>query len=244
MRRAAPHPARFCGQDSRHSTAGQALRKWPYKVVQAIMTDPGRIGTRQEFADELSLLKDHAGLTVRDIAAKTGIPPSTLGGYFAGSHLPPAKMTDLLPSILSVCGVDDAAQRERWLAALARVRRAPGRRPAGAAAPYRGLKSFQPEDAEWFFGRLRLTEILLGRLRDQRPGELLTVVGPSGSGKSSLLRAGLIPAVRSGALGDCRSGLEPAEFDGHDSGYPPARPVRRGDARCRIQPRRVTAGYR
>jgi WD40 repeat protein/energy-coupling factor transporter ATP-binding protein EcfA2 len=82
------------------------------------------------------------------------------------------------------------------------VRRAPGRRPASAPVPYRGLKSFQPEDAEWFFGRERLTGALVDRLRDQyRRGGLLIVVGPSGSGKSSLLRAGLIPAIRGGALG-------------------------------------------
>jgi hypothetical protein len=68
--------------------------------------------------------------------------------------------------------------------------------------PYRGLESFQPEDAEWFFGRERLTETLVGHLRQQyHQGGLLVVVGPSGSGKSSLLRAGLIPALQSGALG-------------------------------------------
>lgn len=166
------------------------------------VVDPREIGTRQEFADQLSLLKDQAGLTVRDIAAKARVPASTIGGYLAGSHLPPVKMSDLLPRILSACGVDDAAEVERWLAALARVRRAPGRRPADALVPYRGLKSFQPEDAEWFFGRRRLTGSLVGQLRDQHAhGGLLAVVGPSGSGKSSLLRAGLIPAIRDGDLG-------------------------------------------
>ena len=163
--------------------------------------DPSGVSTRQEFAAELSLLKEHAGLTVRDVATKIGVPASTLGGYFGGSHLPPVKLSDLLPRILAVCGVDDPAEIECWRAALARVRRAPGRRPASALVPYRGLKSFQPEDAAWFFGRQRLTGILVSRMRDQyRRGGLLAVVGPSGSGKSSLLRAGLIPAIRNGAL--------------------------------------------
>lgn len=163
--------------------------------------DPREISTRHEFADKLSLLKDRAGVTVRDVAGKTGVPASTLGGYFAGTHLPPVKMSDLLPRILSACGVHDEAEIERWLAALARVRRAPGRRPADVLVPYRGLKSFQPEDAGWFFGRQRLTGILVDQLRDQyRHGGLLAVVGPSGSGKSSLLRAGLIPAVQRGTL--------------------------------------------
>ena len=165
------------------------------------VVDPREISTRQEFADKLSLLKDQAGLTVREIASKAGVPASTLGGYFAGTHLPPVKMSDLLPRILSVCGVDNAAEAERWLAALARVRRAPGRRPADALAPYRGLEAFQPQDAEWFFGRQRLTGVLVDQLRDQyRHGGLLAVVGSSGSGKSSLLRAGLIPAIRNGDL--------------------------------------------
>jgi len=165
------------------------------------VADPAGVSTREEFAAALSLLKDRAGLTVRDLAGKVGVPASTLGGYFGGSHLPPVKMSGLLPRILSVCGVDDAAEAERWLAALARVRRAPGRRPAGSLVPYRGLKSFQPEDAEWFFGRQRLTGSLVGQFRDQcRNGGLLAVVGPSGSGKSSLLRAGLIPAIRNGDL--------------------------------------------
>ncbi len=165
-------------------------------------SDPGRISTRQDFAAELSLLREGAGLTIRDVARKIGVPPSTIGGYFGGSHLPPVKLSGLLPSILSVCGVDDQAEVDGWLAALARVRRAPGRRPANALVPYRGLKSFQPEDAQWFFGRQRLTDVLVGQLRDQYThAGLLAVVGPSGSGKSSLLRAGLIPAIRNGALG-------------------------------------------
>ncbi len=164
--------------------------------------DPGQISTRQDFAAGLSLLREGAGLTIRDVARKIGVPPSTIGGYFGGSHLPPVKSSGSLSSILSACGVDDQAEVDGWLAALARVRRAPGRRPANAVVPYRGLKSFQPEDAEWFFGRQRLTGVLVGQLRDQyTQAGLLAVVGPSGSGKSSLLRAGLIPAIRNGALG-------------------------------------------
>src|SRR6202034_4426687 len=94
------------------------------------------------------------------------------------------------------------ADMQRWQAALGRVRRAPGPRRADAPAPYRGLESFQPEDAGWFFGRGELTESLVEQSRLlSELGGLLMVVGPSGSGKSSLLRAGLIPALRGGALG-------------------------------------------
>lgn len=162
---------------------------------------PAAISTRQEFAAGLTALRERAGLTVRDVAQQTGIPASTVGGYFGGRHVPPLKPADQLRKILAACGVDQAAAVEGWLAALARVRRAPGRRPTGAPVPYRGLASFQPDDAGWFFGRERLASLLVSRLRDQcREGGLLVVVGASGSGKSSLLRAGLLPALREGAL--------------------------------------------
>jgi WD40 repeat protein/transcriptional regulator with XRE-family HTH domain len=164
--------------------------------------DPGRISTREEFAAALTSLRERAGLTVRDVARRLGAPTATVGDYFSGRHLPPLRPPEQLARILSACGVDDAAEIQEWLDALGRVRRAPGRRPAGAPVPYRGLKSFQPEDAEWFYGRRRLTDALLENLRDcYQRGGLLAVAGPSGSGKSSLLRAGLIPELRSGALG-------------------------------------------
>ncbi len=67
--------------------------------------------------------------------------------------------------------------------------------------PYKGLRPFQEADASDFFGREALTQLLLARM--QEPGEFarfLAVVGPSGSGKSSVVRAGLVPAIRSGGL--------------------------------------------
>lgn len=67
--------------------------------------------------------------------------------------------------------------------------------------PYKGLRAFQEADAADFFGRSALTAELVQVLsRDDHEGRLLTVVGPSGSGKSSVVRAGLIPALRDGAL--------------------------------------------
>ncbi len=63
--------------------------------------------------------------------------------------------------------------------------------------PYRGLAAFQPEDAERFFGRERLVSDLVARLDRER---VLFVIGPSGSGKSSVVRAGLIPAVQAGSI--------------------------------------------
>jgi hypothetical protein len=68
---------------------------------------------------------------------------------------------------------------------------------AEPACPFKGLASFDVADADAFFGRERLVAELVARL----PGAtLLGVVGPSGSGKSSIVRAGLAAALASGAL--------------------------------------------
>ena len=73
--------------------------------------------------------------------------------------------------------------------------------PTETDNPYKGLRPFGEADADDFFGRETLIQELLGRLAEE--GELsrfLAVVGPSGSGKSSVVKAGLIPAIRRGAL--------------------------------------------
>ena len=69
--------------------------------------------------------------------------------------------------------------------------------PGVVSNPYKGLRPFEEGDALDFFGREELTTQLVERLAGTR---FLAVVGPSGSGKSSVVRAGLLPAVRRGAL--------------------------------------------
>jgi WD40 repeat protein/energy-coupling factor transporter ATP-binding protein EcfA2 len=66
-----------------------------------------------------------------------------------------------------------------------------------ALCPFLGLDAFREDDHERFFGRRRLVAELLERLE---AGRLVAVVGPSGSGKSSVVRAGLIPELKGGAL--------------------------------------------
>jgi len=73
--------------------------------------------------------------------------------------------------------------------------------PDTGLCPYPGLVAFGPEESRWFFGRTRLTADLLRRLDEcLGGGGPLAVVAPSGAGKSSLLAAGLIPALAQGAL--------------------------------------------
>jgi energy-coupling factor transporter ATP-binding protein EcfA2/cell division protein FtsB len=63
--------------------------------------------------------------------------------------------------------------------------------------PYPGLRSFEESDGPIFFGREKQIATLLRRLEKHR---FVAVVGASGSGKSSLVKAGLLPAVRRGFL--------------------------------------------
>lgn len=69
-----------------------------------------------------------------------------------------------------------------------------------AVNPFIGLHAFTEGDAERFFGRTRLVEDLLARV--VAGNRLLALVGASGSGKSSVLHAGLVPAVRRGLAGE------------------------------------------
>jgi DNA-binding SARP family transcriptional activator len=66
-----------------------------------------------------------------------------------------------------------------------------------AVCPYKGLASFDRSDAEYFCGRERIVSDLVARLAEST---LVGIVGPSGIGKSSLLRAGLLSALGAGAL--------------------------------------------
>lgn len=70
-----------------------------------------------------------------------------------------------------------------------------------AENPYVGLRSFDSTNSDVFFGRERLVDRMLSRLgASGSRSRFVAIVGPSGSGKSSVARAGLLPALRSDAL--------------------------------------------
>ncbi|MBL1110390.1 hypothetical protein JK361_38555 [Streptomyces sp. 5-8] len=155
-----------------------------------VPVDPGA-GPVKRFAFELRKLRAEAGgITYRVLADRAGYGVTTLSQAAAGDQLP------TLPVVLAyvtACGGDPQEWKARWNQAVDEVA-AQGDPDDGSAAepPYKGLARFETGDSARFFGRDRLTADLLDLLRRHR---IAAMFGPSGSGKSSLLRAGLIPAL-------------------------------------------------
>ena len=157
-----------------------------------VPVDPGA-GPVQRFAFELRKLRSEAGgMTYRTLADRAGYGVTTLSQAAAGDQLP------TLPVALAyarACGGDAAEWEARWKQAVDEVAAsAPVDEGEGVAEPpYRGLARFEPGDRGRFFGRDKLTFDALDLVGRRR---FTAVFGASGSGKSSLLRAGLIPALR------------------------------------------------
>ncbi|MDQ0906753.1 WD40 repeat protein/transcriptional regulator with XRE-family HTH domain [Streptomyces canus] len=155
-----------------------------------VPVDPAA-GPVQRFAFELRKLRLEAdGITYRSLAQRAGYSVTTLSQAAAGEQLP------TLPVVLAyagACGADPAEWEARWKAAVNESADDGSRDEDGSLAPYRGLARFETGDSDLFFGREQLTADLVDLLRRRR---FAAVFGPSGSGKSSLLRAGLIPILR------------------------------------------------
>ena len=162
--------------------------------------DPTSITSRAEFGRALTGLRTRAGLSIRDVVDASGALHGTVAGWFSGQHLPTRASEPAFRAVLAACGVADEIKADTWIAAARRARQARTKRRDTGPIPYRGLSSFEAEDAEWFFGRDDITEDVLGRIRTAVAGQgprVILVVGPSGAGKSSLLRAGVAAAVGS-----------------------------------------------
>jgi DNA-binding SARP family transcriptional activator len=165
----------YCGQESPRNVAGGVLARTggvPLLVHQAAS----------------DLAQAQAAEQVDQVAGQTGRSRSHL-------RTTQARLAD------NVVDLRELREHGQQLARLATDQDLPDGatddRPAATVCPYKGLARFEPDDAEFYFGRERLTAELVARLVG---AGLVGVVGPSGSGKSSLLRAGLLPALRDGAL--------------------------------------------
>ncbi|MFF0015945.1 helix-turn-helix domain-containing protein [Streptomyces sp. NPDC005374] len=150
-------------------------------------------GPVQRLAHDLRLLREKAGKPpYREMAEKAGYSTTALSQAAAGDQLP---SLPLVRAYAQALGADPKEWEERWREADAEVRTP----SAEERAPYRGLARFEPGDSDLFFGRDKQVGELLGLVRAHR---FAAVFGASGSGKSSLLRAGLIPALGQSEGGD------------------------------------------
>ncbi len=171
------------------------------------------------FAGLLRQLRAEAGLTQEELAEAAGLSPRSVSDLERGINRTARKDTaELLAAALGLAEpvrpLFVAAARGRALAAdvLAAMAGeasasvseglAPGRDAAWLGCPYLGLVPFQEEDARVYYGRGELVAQLVQRLVGRLDATgILLVAGESGTGKSSLLRAGLMPRLAAGALG-------------------------------------------
>jgi WD40 repeat protein len=148
----------------------------------------------------------------------TGRRPPMDGSLPSVSALRP-EVPKGLDDVIARASADDPDERydsaDAFVAAAGEVFGAQPRgldaRYTAAENPYQGLRAFGEADAEHFYGRDAVVEELLGTLAERR---LVAVVGPSGIGKSSVVRAGLVPAVREGRLPGSESWLLTDLFPG------------------------------
>jgi eukaryotic-like serine/threonine-protein kinase len=142
------------------------------------------------------------------IAGKHPLEPVTQGRLFGAAAAvdePMPSLADDVPGlpdrvveIVARCLAKKKAERYASAAELCAdleplLPNRPGRSLTGDESPYPGLTAFQESDANRFFGRSQDIAGMIARLRDQ---PLVAVVGPSGVGKSSFVRAGVVPALK------------------------------------------------
>ncbi|MFD7713183.1 XRE family transcriptional regulator [Streptomyces sp. NPDC059786] len=157
-------------------------------------------------AARLRELRQRAGSpTYRQLAQRAHYSIAALSSAAGGRQLPTLAVT--LAYVRS-CGGDEGEWEAIWrrTAAACAAASAPAAAAAedrhgdGARPPYAGLAAFGRSDADFFFGREKLTGTLVEHLKEKR---LLVLFGASGSGKSSVLNAGVLSAF---------SGVSPLVF--------------------------------
>ncbi|KOV34650.1 DNA-binding protein [Streptomyces sp. XY152] len=153
------------------------------------------------FPAELRRLRQARGLSLTDLARRTHYSKGYLSKIETGAKRATADIARICDRVLDAEGellrlVREGPPADSGSGAEA----AAPERQCDGACPYRGLSAFTPQDADWFFGRERATAALVERVFERVGNGPLMLVAPSGAGKSSLLNAGLVPALRRGDL--------------------------------------------
>ena len=151
------------------------------------------------FGDLLRFLRRRVGITQMELSIAVGYSDTQISRLEQNLRLP--DIPTIEARFISALDLESEPQAvARLLELAANVRREDA--PALGLCPYKGLNYFDEADADLFVGRETLTNKLVERLlsltlrNSPHPGCFLAVVGASGSGKSSLVRAGMIPALR------------------------------------------------
>ena len=150
----------------------------------AILVGPHGIGNTQQYERELALVR------------QTGDPAfPVIPVLMPGCNSPPTGFLQLLTWVDLSKGKSVREQTDSLEALRAALRgeTANGLAIRASICPYRGLEPFREEDAAFFCGRDDAIRELVARVQEH---SFVAVVGPSGSGKSSLVFAGLLPALR------------------------------------------------
>jgi WD40 repeat protein len=151
------------------------------------------------FGDLLRFLRRRAGITQLELSIAVGYSDAQISRL--EQNLRPPDLPTIEARFVSALGLEDESKAvARLLDLAANVRREDA--PGLGLCPYKGLNYFDEADADLFVGRDELTAKLVERVlsltssASPNQSRFLAVVGASGSGKSSLVRAGLIPALR------------------------------------------------
>ncbi|KPI34017.1 helix-turn-helix domain protein, partial [Actinobacteria bacterium OV450] len=153
-------------------------------------------GAAASFPVQLRRLRVQRGLSLADLARRTHYSKGYLSKIETGAKRVTHDVALRCDRVLEAGGSllqlvpDPEVPRAR-----AESGPQPGAQSAGEC-PYRGLAAFTSRDASWFFGRDRVTAALAERVFERIGSGPLVLVGRSGAGKSSLLSAGLVPALR------------------------------------------------
>jgi len=151
------------------------------------------------FGDLLRFLRRRVGITQMELSIAVGYSDAQISRLEQNLRLP--DLPTIEARFVSALDLENEPKAmARLLDLAANVRREDA--PVLGLCPYKGLNYFDEADADLFVGRETLTSKLVERLLSltgggsSNTGRFLAVVGASGSGKSSLVRAGLIPALR------------------------------------------------
>ncbi len=151
------------------------------------------------FGDLLRYLRRRAGLTQLELSIAVNYSDAQISRLEQNLRLP--DIPTIEARFVSALGLEDEPKAvARLLELAANVRREDA--PGPGLCPYKGLDCYEETDADLFVGRETLTAKLIERVLTLSsgpmtgPSRFLAIIGASGSGKSSLVRAGLAPALR------------------------------------------------